>query len=75
MTLGYSTKLVESVNTGDADNVGIKLARLCISRNYSVREVAEYFGVTRMTVYRWFRGCAISPTHSGKVQELLAKIQ
>lgn len=75
MTLGYSTRLVESVKAGDAASAGVKLGRVCISRNYSVKDVADYLGVTRMTVYRWFRGYDISPRHSHKVQELLAKLK
>ena len=75
MTLGYSTNLVESVNAGDAEKDGVKLGRFCVSHGYSVKEVAEYFGVSRMTVYRWFRGCDVSPKHLTKIQTLLSKLK
>jgi transcriptional regulator with XRE-family HTH domain len=32
------------------------LGRVCIRANISVSEVAGFFGVTRMTIYNWFKG-------------------
>jgi transcriptional regulator with XRE-family HTH domain len=39
------------------------LGRVCIRANISVSEVAGAFGVTRMTIYNWFKGDSV-PYHS-----------
>jgi len=47
----------------------------CISNDVPVTDVAEYFGVTRMTVYAWFRGKNNVPEkHHTKMQKFIDKL-
>lgn len=71
----YSTRLIEEVKQANQESAGVKLGLLCIAKNYSVREVAEYLGVSRVAVYRWFRGCPVSSKHLARVHDLIAKLQ
>jgi transposase len=32
------------------------LGRFCIEKDIPVRDVAEHFGVSRVTIYKWFTG-------------------
>jgi len=53
---GYSQNLVAANKQASARSLGVALGRLCIRKRISARQVAERFGVSRMTVYNWFRG-------------------
>jgi transcriptional regulator with XRE-family HTH domain len=44
-------------------SLGVALGRVCIRADISVSEVAEAFGVSRMTIYNWFKGDSV-PYHS-----------
>jgi predicted DNA-binding protein YlxM (UPF0122 family) len=56
MPVGYSRSFVEEVERAPASKLGVNLALHCLARDISVREIADYFGVSRVTVYSWFRG-------------------
>ena len=71
---GYASRVVRANQKADARSLGVKLGRFCIGREYSVREVAEYFGVSRMTIYKWFTGEWIPrKSHETKIKEVLLK--
>ena len=65
MSYGYSHDLVEANKAADRRLLGVALGRLCISRGISVSEISEQFGVSRMTVYNWFRGATL-PTRANE---------
>jgi transposase len=69
MSYGYSQNLVEANKKANARSLGVALGRLCIQSGVSVVEVAKTFGVSRMTVYNWFRGA------SAPRQELAERIK
>lgn len=56
MGYGYSQNLVQANKEASARSLGVALGRVCIRRGISVTQLAERFGVSRMTVYNWFRG-------------------
>lgn len=53
---GYSYNFVKEIQAADANNIGVKLGLYCIERDISVGQVAKEFGVSRHSVYNWFRG-------------------
>jgi transcriptional regulator with XRE-family HTH domain len=63
MTYGYSQSLVHANKKASTKSLGVVLGRECIRANVSVSEVAGFFGVTRMTIYNWFKGDSV-PYHS-----------
>ena len=69
---GYSKKIILANKEASEKSVGVQLGRYCISRDISVSEIADYFKVTRMTIYGWFDGTWI-PTlkHKEKITEML----
>jgi transcriptional regulator with XRE-family HTH domain len=59
MPYGYSQSLVYANKQASIKSLGVALGRVCIRANISVSEVADALGVTRMTIYNWFKGDAI----------------
>lgn len=56
MSYGYSLRLVEQNRAADSRRLGVRLGGLCIAHDVPVAVVAKRFGVTRQTIYNWFRG-------------------
>jgi len=75
MTKGYSTLTVREVEEANQELLGVKLGNLCIAKGIPVVDVAEYFSVSRVTVYSWFRGKTIvSGKHVDKINKLIEKL-
>jgi len=53
---GYTVRLISANKKADGRHPGVKLGRFCIDKDIPVRDVAEHFGVSRMTIYKWFIG-------------------
>ena len=60
---GYSIAFKEKSDAADGKNPGVQFGRFCIKQGISVNEVAEHFNVTRMAVYKWFRGDVTPPKY------------
>jgi transcriptional regulator with XRE-family HTH domain len=75
MSKGYSSLTIQEIQQANPTLLGVKLAKICVDRNIPVADVAEFFGVSRVTVYSWFRGKAVvSGKHADKMQKLIAKL-
>jgi len=59
MASGYSQQLINDNKAADKQKLGVQLGRVCIKHNISVADVSAYFGVSRQTVYNWFRGTEV----------------
>jgi len=60
---GYSMVLVDRVMKADARLIAVRLAKVCFKYNISVLEVAKRLGVSRASVYSWFK-CEAYPRKS-----------
>ncbi len=69
---GYSYSFVKEVQAANPEHIGVRLGLHCIEHNLSVGAVAEKFGVSRHTIYAWFRG-KFSPRAKQvtKIEEML----
>ena len=69
---GYSTRIIDANSRASTDSLGVLLGRYCISREISAAEVAEYFGVSKMTIYKWFTGeCVPREHHRSRIVSML----
>jgi predicted transcriptional regulator len=59
MSHGYSQSLVYANKKANAKSLGVALGRVCIHEGISVSHVADFFGVSRMAVYNWFKGDSV----------------
>jgi DNA-binding transcriptional regulator YdaS (Cro superfamily) len=70
---GYAHKFIQDVRGADQSKLGVQLGMACIEGEIPVSDVAEFFKVTRATVYNWFKGKTKVPTeHTEKIEKLIA---
>ena len=60
---GYSTVLVARVMEADPRLIAVRLAKVCFTHNMPVLDVARRLGVSRASVYSWFK-CEAYPRKS-----------
>jgi hypothetical protein len=71
----YSEKFIQKVQGANQDKLGVRLGLACIRGEIPVNDVADFFKVSRVTIYNWFHGKTKVPTeHTEKIEKLLAKI-
>ena len=72
---GYSTLTAREIKEANQTLLGVKLGTLCLDRDIPVTDVAEFFGVSRVTVYSWLRGkTVVSGKYADKMHKLIAKL-
>ena len=76
MPKGYSLLMADEIKSADSQLLGVQLGRVCLNKDIPVSDVASFFGVSRMTVYSWFRGKTIvSGKHAEKMKKLVDKLK
>jgi hypothetical protein len=76
MSRGYVSSFINEVNASDKSKIGVQLGIVCIKRDIPVTDVSEFFAVSRMTAYSWFRGKTNVPEkHRDKMQKLVDKLK
>lgn len=58
MSQGYSLKLRDLNRRAPSTALGVRLGRVCIKHDIPASRVADEMGVSRQTVYNWFRGAS-----------------
>ena len=56
MSVGYSLNLRDTNKRASGKLLGVRLGRVCIKEGVPATVVAQRLGVSRQTVYNWFRG-------------------
>lgn len=56
MSQGYSLRLRDLNRRAPSKLLGVRLGRACIKHDVPATVVADRMGVSRQTVYNWFRG-------------------
>jgi DNA-binding transcriptional regulator YdaS (Cro superfamily) len=75
MSNGYSSRFAKYVNSADTSKIGVQLGNLCIDNDILVVDVAEHFGVSRATIYNWFKGLTnVPPSHQEAVAMAVKKL-
>lgn len=59
----YSTRFLLDLKDADASLLGVQLGRLCVEANLPAVYVANVLGISRNSIYGWFRG---KPMHESK---------
>lgn len=73
---GYTARLTKANREADTASPGVMLGRVCIAQEIPVSDVAQFFGVSRMTIYKWFRGQE-NPRkrHIEKIEDVIQKLK
>lgn len=75
MSIGYTMKTVRLNREADQNRPGVKLGKFCIDKNIPVMDVADFFGVTRQTVYNWYIGqCDPKGQRLERIEKYLNKV-
>lgn len=59
MARSYSEQFLLALQKADSNSLGVKLGRLCVEANLPSAYVAKALEVSRVTMYKWFRGQGI----------------
>lgn len=66
----YSPTIRQRVKAGP-NTLGIQLARHAIRMDLSIKEVSHLVGASRMTVYNWYNGRAVTNAYQPRVKQLI----
>jgi predicted DNA-binding protein YlxM (UPF0122 family) len=76
MAKGYASSFIKEVNASDKSKIGVQLGQICIDKDIPVSDVSDFFNVSRMTIYSWFRGTTnVSEPYLEKAQKLVKKLR
>ena len=56
MSRSYSEAFLLELHKANPNRIGTQLAHACVNANLPAKYVATAMGVSRMTIYSWFRG-------------------
>jgi predicted DNA-binding transcriptional regulator AlpA len=71
---GYASRIIKANLAASVESPGVALGRFCITKEIPVSDVAEYFGVSRMTIYKWFVGeWAPRKSNAEKIWDMLKR--
>ena len=56
MSRTYGEKFLLDLQRADPTRLGVQLGRLCVEANLPAAYVARALEISRMSVYKWFRG-------------------
>jgi transcriptional regulator with XRE-family HTH domain len=72
---GYSLRLRDLNRRASGKLLGVQLGRVCIKHDVPASVVAGQMGVSRQTVYNWFRGTSNpSPNLTGRIERYIASL-
>ena len=74
MAKSYSEKYLLSLNGLNPKRLGVQFGMLCVKANLPPGPIAKVLGVSRMSVYGWFRGRPIRDKNVDKVEKLMETI-
>jgi hypothetical protein len=70
----YSEEFLRFINTTDSNNLGVSLGKSCVRGNLPLLYVARALGVSKVTIFNWFRGRGMRENMRSKVEVFLETI-
>jgi hypothetical protein len=71
----YSEKFLLGLYQSDKTKLGVRLGLKAVEANIPATLLAKLLGVTKMTIYLWFRGQNIRKPKQGDVEGMIDTIQ
>ena len=75
MSRPYSDQFRLSLHKKKKKNIGVRLAKLCVRTDLPSQYVAKIFGVSRMTIYTWFRGGQTSHKNITRIKHFIELVE
>jgi|TARA_R110002020_G_scaffold90465_2_gene220305 transcriptional regulator with XRE-family HTH domain len=67
----FSERYLRDLYSFNDKRLGVQFGLLCVKANLPPGEVAKVLGVSRMTLYNWFRGNAVRSKNIERIEELM----
>jgi len=71
----YSEKFLLGLHRSDSTRIGVQLAKACVKANLPAKYLADALGVTRITVYGWFRGKPLRDKNQQYVETIVEQLE
>lgn len=71
MAKSYSEKYLISLGNLNDKRIGVQFGKLCVKANLPPGLIADAMGVSRMSVYNWFRGKVVNQKNVEKVEHFM----
>lgn len=71
----YSDKLILLLSADESNHIGKQLGRVCVKANLPMLYVAEALGVSRMTLFNWFRGGVVRASFEPSILAFIALVE
>jgi len=75
MAKNYTERFLRDQTSFNESRLGIQFGRLCVKANLPPSMIANALGVSRQTVYNWFKGKAVRGKNIEKIEEYTCTIQ
>lgn len=75
MPRSYNEAFMIELHQANPQLAGVKLAKVCIKANIPAQYIADKMGVSRMTVYNWFRGKSLRGSNERRVWVIIERIK
>ena len=75
MPRSYSDEYLRMLSRTSLNTLGIELARVCVQCNLPMAYVAVALGVSKTTIYNWFRGAGVRENNRSAVDKFLVRVR
>jgi len=75
MARTYSDKFLMHLFSQDSTDLEVRLAKICVKANLPTAYVAKALGVSRLTVFNWFRGTQIRKRYYPIIEAFMKILQ
>lgn len=75
MPRSYSQKFLLELYKANPEELGIKLALVCVEAKLPTKYVAMVFKTSRMTIHSWFRGSAFKESRRKTIEAFITLVQ
>lgn len=75
MAKSYSEKFLIGMHDLNEKRIGVQFGKLCVKANLPPSVVANAMGVSRMSVYNWFRGKAVRENNLSMIEKFMDIIE
>jgi hypothetical protein len=71
----YSEEFMRFINTTGSSSLGIRLGRACVRANLPLVYVARALGISKVTLFNWFRGRGMRESMRDRVEVFLEVVE
>jgi hypothetical protein len=74
MGRSYGNKTIERLRDSGLNSTSLQFAAVCVDARFDTNLLAQYFGVSRMTIHNWFHDKTMRPHNEEQVTRFTQKV-